>query len=552
MNGMFGATPFNYDIGGWDISNVEDISSMFLGAKSFNYSLNDWDISKVTRLDYMFFGAKSFNQDLSSWNIENVEMMDYMITNSGIDERNYSKLLIGWGQQNVKKGLNIDVNYLKFYPEASIYRDKLINEFGWTIIDAGIIKNNGSISISDINNKQGFNSKVSISIDDVQILDDLYSIQFDLKYPDFTEFKGVDSTGLDDRFSLEINNLDSVLRVAMISDSVISKSENLFDLIFSTNRFSSEPLIGKIHIINGLFNTSPVDSTVSGDLLFLPVLMGDSDDSGDLTAYDAAIVLNKSIGIDILDEYMDKPWEEWRSYVSDTDEDGQILAIDATYILQKVVGLIDDFPKSTQPVESVIVEVTDRGLKIIAPEEIQSLNVSIQKDNGFRIKDLINYWENSTIANYSNGTFDLAIASSGSISGEILEIPMDVYTSDDINFEVITYSNNTKQVHSIVVNSSTVNNESEEIIPNKFSLGQNYPNPFNPSTHIQYALPESAQVTLEVFNSVGQKVMELVNGQKSAGYHTATFDASGLSSGVYLYKLTTPSFSQTNKMLLIK
>jgi hypothetical protein len=338
----------------------------------------------------------------------------------------------------------------------------------------------------------------------------------------------------------------------MISDSVISKSENLFDLIFSTNRFSSEPLIGKIHIINGLFNTSPVDSTVSGDLLFLPVLMGDSDDSGDLTAYDAAIVLNKSIGIDILDEYMDKPWEEWRSYVSDTDEDGQILAIDATYILQKVVGLIDDFPKSTQPVESVIVEVTDRGLKIIAPEEIQSLNVSIQKDNGFRIKDLINYWENSTIANYSNGTFDLAIASSGSISGEILEIPMDVYTSDDINFEVITYSNNTKQVHSIVVNSSTVNNESEEIIPNKFSLGQNYPNPFNPSTHIQYALPESAQVTLEVFNSVGQKVMELVNGQKSAGYHTATFDASGLSSGVYLYKLTTPSFSQTNKMLLIK
>jgi hypothetical protein len=129
---------------------------------------------------------------------------------------------------------------------------------------------------------------------------------------------------------------------------------------------------------------------------------------------------------------------------------------------------------------------------------------------------------------------------------------MDVYTSDDINFEVITYSNNTKQVHSIVVNSSTVNNESEEIIPNKFSLNQNYPNPFNPSTQIQYALPESSQVTLEVFNSVGQKVMELVNGQKSAGYHTATFDASGLSSGVYLYKITTPSFTQTKKMLLIK
>jgi hypothetical protein len=65
-------------------------------------------------------------------------------------------------------------------------------------------------------------------------------------------------------------------------------------------------------------------------------------------------------------------------------------------------------------------------------------------------------------------------------------------------------------------------------------------------------LPEATQVTLEVFNSVGQKVMGLVNGQQTAGYHTATFNASGLSSGLYLYKFTTPSFTETKKMLLIK
>jgi hypothetical protein len=89
-------------------------------------------------------------------------------------------------------------------------------------------------------------------------------------------------------------------------------------------------------------------------------------------------------------------------------------------------------------------------------------------------------------------------------------------------------------------------------LPNNYILFQNYPNPFNPNTEIQYALPESNQVTLEVFNSLGQKVMELVNSYKSAGYHREIFDASNLSSGVYLYKLTTASFTKTNKMLLIK
>lgn len=93
-------------------------------------------------------------------------------------------------------------------------------------------------------------------------------------------------------------------------------------------------------------------------------------------------------------------------------------------------------------------------------------------------------------------------------------------------------------------------NEAEQ--RNSFLLFQNYPNPFNPSTQIQYVLPQASQVTLEIFNSVGQKVVELVNGKQAAGSHTVHFDAKDLSSGLYLYKLTTPTYTQTNKMLLIK
>jgi hypothetical protein len=92
----------------------------------------------------------------------------------------------------------------------------------------------------------------------------------------------------------------------------------------------------------------------------------------------------------------------------------------------------------------------------------------------------------------------------------------------------------------------------DQVLPQQYVLSQNYPNPFNPNTQISYALPEASQVTLEVFNSLGQKVATLVDAQQSAGYHTANFDASQLSSGVYLYKLSTPGFSQTKKMLLVK
>ena len=108
------------------------------------------------------------------------------------------------------------------------------------------------------------------------------------------------------------------------------------------------------------------------------------------------------------------------------------------------------------------------------------------------------------------------------------------------------------KILTFILGDLSVSNEGESVFPQQYTLSQNYPNPFNPSTQIQYALPEATQITLEVFNSVGQKVMDLVNGQQPAGYHTATFVASGLSSGVYLYKLTTPSFTETKKMLLIK
>jgi len=97
-----------------------------------------------------------------------------------------------------------------------------------------------------------------------------------------------------------------------------------------------------------------------------------------------------------------------------------------------------------------------------------------------------------------------------------------------------------------------VEEDQSEIIPSEFSLDQNYPNPFNPSTTINYSLVENGFVTLRIYNMLGQEIAQLVSENKSAGNYTATFDASRLSSGTYLYKLSSGNQHFTKKMLLIK
>ncbi len=88
--------------------------------------------------------------------------------------------------------------------------------------------------------------------------------------------------------------------------------------------------------------------------------------------------------------------------------------------------------------------------------------------------------------------------------------------------------------------------------PTTFDLQQNYPNPFNPSTVIKYALPNTDMVTLTVFNLLGQPVRTLVSEIQAAGMHTVQFDASGLSSGMYLYKLQSGAMAKVNRMTLLK
>ena len=108
----------------------------------------------------------------------------------------------------------------------------------------------------------------------------------------------------------------------------------------------------------------------------------------------------------------------------------------------------------------------------------------------------------------------------------------------------------------IIINYSTlvtsVQNDKEYTVPTEFSLSQNYPNPFNPSTTIQYSIPESGNVRLKIFNTLGEEVAELVNEYQQANTYMVNFNGENLSSGIYFYQIRAGEYTETKKMVIIK
>lgn len=100
--------------------------------------------------------------------------------------------------------------------------------------------------------------------------------------------------------------------------------------------------------------------------------------------------------------------------------------------------------------------------------------------------------------------------------------------------------------------SLTTNVQDQNFIPSEFKLEQNFPNPFNPSTVIKFAVPERSMITLKVYDIIGREIAILINEERDAGWYEQSFDASALSSGIYIYRLSAGSKVFSKKMMLIK
>jgi len=146
-----------------------------------------------------------------------------------------------------------------------------------------------------------------------------------------------------------------------------------------------------------------------------------------------------------------------------------------------------------------------------------------------------------------------------SIDGGVNWIPQLNVTSETLNSIYFTdlntgwaVGNNGTILHTTNGGVTFIEEEKNDEIPTEFLLSQNYPNPFNSSSVIKYSIPTSSQVTLKIFNTLGEEIETLVDEAKAVGTYEVNWDAANLPSGVYFYRIQIGSFTQTRKMILLK
>ncbi|MCU0415262.1 MAG: T9SS type A sorting domain-containing protein [Ignavibacteriaceae bacterium] len=200
--------------------------------------------------------------------------------------------------------------------------------------------------------------------------------------------------------------------------------------------------------------------------------------------------------------------------------------------------LVDGIRVSTQWGDLVPVEFTSFSSVVDGSNVILDWSTATELNNfGFEV-------QRSTAGN--------EFATVGFVNGYGTTTEVKNYRFVDANLSSGSYTYRLKQVDFNGTFSYSDEVNVDVTAPIQFELAQNYPNPFNPSTTIKFSIPQSTNVTLKIFNTLGQEVSTLINQNMESGVHTINFDASQMNSGIYFYRLDAGQFSEVRKMTLIK
>jgi len=600
MEDMFReAHMFNQDISSWDVSSVTTFQGMFYKGFNFNHGIDTWNVSNITDFRYMFVYAIDFNQSLSNWDVSNATMMTAMfdmawnysqdlsmwcVTNISTEPTNFRRDTPLTDQQMPNWGALCSLSSVSLTsPSNSSSNVSLTPTLSWTentdatSYDVQVSTNNFSSNVINTNTASTSYTTSELSYSTT------YQWRVRAKTSELTSDWSQTFT-----FTTEDAPIIPVSKVVLTSPSNQSTgiglsptlswesdaNANSYTIQVSTDNFSTfvknQSITSTSTTLSSLSYTTTYSwrvkaSNEAGDGEWSDVWSFTTEDEPVPPPSKATLTTPRNNATQIPPS-LTLSWDtldDASSYIVQVSTNGF-----STYIVNETTSITShDIEVNTNTTYQWRVRGVNSGgngswsdvwsfttredlidpAQIVSPKQmakgVQTTPKFIwKKVNRATLYDVRLYRKNTGELIYEGSTNDTTFTING----------LDYET--EYIYKVKAKNSNVESEWSEVqftTTGMTTSNEGNDI-PNDFELGQNYPNPFNPTTSINYSLPQSSYVLLEVYDMMGQKISTLVDGVKSPGTHTTTFDATDLSSGTYIYRITTNGFSETKKMFLIK
>ena len=559
LNGMFmNAKVFIGDISSWDVSNVTDMSYMFYQAYDFNSDISGWDVSNVTDMSYMFCYASDFNSDISSWDISHVTDVSYLFYQANAFEGDISS----WNFSSVTNMSGFFVGWdWSGYDLSSLDVSRVTNMHG---MFAGCNLTGNDISrwdVSGVTDMSDIFVGCDLADNDLSHWDVSHVTDMSSAFTSATNFESIDNWDVSgvinmrgifafiDNVDLDLSNwnVSSVTNMSRMFEYTnnVKVGLNSWDVSHVTNMDSMFFSVRGFETDISSWNVSNVTSMNS-------MFHFTQDFDPDLSLWDVSNVKNM--------RYM------FRECTLSKENYSNMLVKWSELSLQRDVvfdgGLsqftIDGYVARQKIIDTYGWTITDRGgdmpYPYLSPEledSVVTLRWYVLESNDslfivqrrYKEGDEYSYWQElKSIAS------DFGTVAYTYIDDELPSADEVSYTVKSIDKEgFFEYSD------TVTIDISTITGiKGEEEVPTEFVLMQNYPNPFNPTTSIEYSVASTENVTLKVYDMLGGEVVTLINETKLPGKYKITFDASGLASGVYFYRLTTDNITSTKKMVVLK
>tara|TARA_Y100001935_G_scaffold254275_1_gene262785 strand:- start:58436 stop:60643 length:2208 start_codon:yes stop_codon:yes gene_type:complete len=582
------ATSFNSNINHWDVSTISNFRYMFLRARSFNQPLDDWDMSSATNLQSMFYGAASFNQDLNDWDVSNVisleqtffqayafngEISDWntssviTLSSTFFDAVAFNQPIGNWDVSKVRTMANTFARAYSFNQDLTNWDVSSNRDFFQTFRQSGF---KGDVSTWDVSGATNFNLTFSYlgdypgdisdwvitsasNLTDMFAGTNLTTEVYDSLLINWSELDGL-NTGLTfnaggstyseegesarntlvndlswtiyDAGKIVVEEPDTPSLVASypftggsLLDEVGEKVAQATDVISAADRFGEE---GNAVSFNGAssfinFGNSEDFQFGTGEFSFALWMKADEIQNSFVFGKRAGAASNFT------------QWSLTLSQAGAGTDNGSDLLMATRDSNQNSFGIVAYDMLGEWHHVAYTHNPTSGGKLYVDGELYQTMQLSAFGNLDVETNNLVAGYIEGENSNYFRGLLDDITI----YNYEISESLIDSLFGD--------YEPNTG-----------VSNEMNTDSPDEFVLKQNYPNPFNPSTNIHFDLPKSSVVNLEVYDLMGKRVATLVNERMGAGSHMVTFNASGLASGIYLYRIQAGNFIQTRKLTLIK